>query len=134
MSDDLNKKIKQLADILGQENIPENVKGLLGLLGNSNDNDDTEPKASEPSSDREDKRFKQDRNERSDLEENLEMVRKVKSVMDRMNSVNDPRINLLSAIRPFLNSNRQKKVSSCIKMIQMSSIARFMDEQDKSNY
>jgi predicted unusual protein kinase regulating ubiquinone biosynthesis (AarF/ABC1/UbiB family) len=122
MSDDLNKKIKQ---ILGQENIPDNVKGLLSLLTNSSPKEEPAPHNME-------NQFsaKEERREKSDLEENLEMVRKITKVMDRVGTNNDPRINLLTAIKPFLSTSRQKKVGNAIKMISMSSVARLLDEND----
>jgi len=128
MSDDLNKKIKQITDILGQENIPDNVKGLLSLLTNPGPKEESVPHSMENQiPNREEKR------ERTDLDENLEMVRKMKRIMDRMGSNNDPRINLLTAIKPFLSTSRQKKVGNAIKMITMTSVARLLEENDILN-
>lgn len=127
MSDDLNKKIKQITDILGQENMPDNIKGLLSLLaGSSSQNQPEEPKPVDlvPR--------KEDRTVRSEMEDNLEMIRKVKKLMDGMNRKDDPRINLLSAVRPFLNSTRQKKLNNCLKLLQMHNITKYIDEQDKN--
>ncbi|MCX8129045.1 MAG: hypothetical protein N3I35_02970 [Clostridia bacterium] len=126
MSDDLNKKLKQITDILGQDNMPDNVKGLLSLLTNPNNKEESvSPKVTEPPSPREEK------SERSELDENMEMIRKVRKVMDKLNINNDPRVNLLTAIKPFLNSKRQKKLGNCIKMLQMSSLTKLVDDQDK---
>lgn len=122
MSDDLNNKIKQIADILGQENIPDNVKGLLSALGNQVSNN------TEPDTSKSDENVQTRRNE---TDESLDMVRKVKYVMDRLNSNTNPRINLLKAIRPFLNQSRQKKVHNCIKFLHLSSLTRLMDDQEK---
>lgn len=126
MSDDLNKKIKQITDILGQENIPDNVKGLLSLLTSSDTKEEphTLQNTELPSG-------KEEKSERNELDENVDMVRKVKKVMDKLNTNNDPRINLLTAIKPFLNSRRQKKLVSCIKMLQMSSLTKLFDDHEK---
>lgn len=127
MSDDLNKKIKQITDILGQENMPDNIKGLLSLLAGSNSQSEVEaPKAVDlvPK--------KEERPAKSEIEENVEMIRKVKKIMDRMNSKDDPRINLLAAIKPFLNNTRQKKLGSCLKLLQMHNITKYIEEQDKN--
>jgi hypothetical protein len=127
MSDDLNKKIKQITDILGQENMPDNIKGLLSLLAGSNSQ--SEPEEPKPV-DLVPK--KEDRPVKSEMEDNLEMIRKVKKIMDGMNRKDDPRINLLSAVRPFLSSTRQKKLNNCLKLLQMHNITKYIDEQDKN--
>lgn len=128
MSDDLNKKIKQITDILGQDNIPDNVKGLLSLLASPGPREEPAPHPVENQyAAREEKR------EKTDLEENLEMVRKIKKVMDRVGSGNDPRVNLLTAIRPFLSTNRQKKVGDAIKMLTMTNVARLFEDNDTLN-
>jgi hypothetical protein len=129
MSDDLNKKIKQITDLLGQDTIPDNVKGLLSLLASSNGKDESSQQKSVEAP-----QYKEDRSERSEIDENMEMLRKVRRVMDRLNTNNDPRVNLLTAIKPFLNSNRQKKLGNCIKMIQMSSLTKIMDDNDKGMF
>jgi hypothetical protein len=128
MSDDLNKKIKQITDILGQDNIPDNVKGLLTLLagsGSDNSNEKEAPKElpSEPI-----------RNEsrNSEMEENIEMLSRAKKIFDRLNTKDDPRINLLYSMRPFLNNNRQKKLGTCIKLLQMYNLSKLMDDTEKS--
>ena len=125
MSEDLSKKIKQITDILGQENMPDNIKGLLSLLTSTGNKEESSPKASELQTAKEEKPV------RSELEESMEMISKVKKVMDRLNTNTDPRVNLLLAIKPFLNSKRQKKLSSCVNILRMSSLTKFVDENGK---
>ncbi len=132
MSDDLNNKIKQISEMLGQENMPDNVKNLINLLAGSSSNNNNEDEPVNTSNPTEDKAQSQPR---SEVDDNIEMIRKVKTVMDKLNNNNDPRVNLLTAIRPFLNNKRQDKLNSCIKILQMSSIARLMDDsQGKGNF
>ena len=59
-------------------------------------------------------------------------MRKVKSIINDANNLNDPRINLLTAIKPFLNNNRQKKVGDCIKLFQMFHLTNMMTDIEKS--
>lgn len=125
MSDELNKKIQQIAEMLGQENMPDNVKGLLSLLAGSGSKEESSPKAAETDNAREEKP------PRSDMDDNIEMMKKFKRVMDRLNTNDDPRIHLLHSLSPFLSIRRQKKLNNCIKMLQMTGLARLMDEQDK---
>lgn len=138
MSDDLNKKIKQLTDILGQDSLPDNLKGLLSLLGSSSGKQESSPDAEAAQhtlpAKREERSSKEERSGKSDLEDNIEMIRKVKTVMDKMNSNHDPRVSLLTAIKPFLNNKRQKKLNDCIKLLQMASLTKFLDDNDKANF
>jgi len=133
MSEDLNKKIKQLADLLAQENMQDNIKGLLSLLASKNTGADTDY-SSKASSSREPVESKEEKSVRSDMEDNIDMLRKAKVIMDRLNNVNDPRINLLMAIKPFLNSRRQKKLSGCLNIIRMSNLARLMEDNEKGAF
>ena len=60
------------------------------------------------------------------------MLRTVKTIMDTMQNMNDPRINLLTAIRPFLSSNRQKKLGNCIRLFQMTQLTRLITESENT--
>jgi hypothetical protein len=125
MSDDLSKKIKQITDILGQDSLPDNLKGILSLLGTSSGSQQGQQSPTIASAQSEEPVQK------SELNESLEMVNRVKTLMDRVRADNDPRVNLLSAVKPFLNNTRQKRLGSCIRILQMSSLVRYMDEHEK---
>ncbi len=126
MSDDLNNKLKQLTDLLTQENMPDNLKSLFSLL--------TGPSKSEPSQKVEEtpaiKEPKEEPQNKTDFD-TTDMVRKIRTVLDRVNTRTDPRVNLLTAIRPYMNTTRQKKLDNCIKILQVSTLARLMDDMDK---
>lgn len=126
MSDDLNNKLKQLTDMLTQENMPDNLKSLFSLL--------TGPSKSEPSQKVEEapaiKEPKEEPQSKNDFD-TTDMVRKIRTVLDRVNTKTDPRVNLLTAIRPYMNSSRQKKLDNCIKILQVSTLARLMDDVEK---
>ena len=130
MSEDLNKKIKQLADLLGQEDMQDNLKGLLSMLASKGTDTDADS-SSKTSNSREPVESKEEKTVRSDMEDNIDMLRKAKVMMDRLNNVNDPRINLLMAIKPFLNSRRQQKLSGCLNIIRMSNLARLIEDYEK---
>ena len=131
MSDDMNKKIQQIAELLGQETMPDNVKGLLSLLAGSLDKkeDEAPPAKVEEEPVREEKPVRAEAGIDSDM---LNRVKKLAgSLGGGLGGGNDPRINLLHAIKPFMNNKRQKKISNCIQLLQMSSVARLLDNQDK---
>jgi len=126
MDDDMNKKIKQIASALGQENVPDNLVNLISAFANSISNENS-------SSKEENSRQASDNGVDRELADNMDMVRKFTDILSRMNSINDPRINLLYAIKPFLNSRRQSKLKNCVNILRMSSALRLMDESEKGS-
>jgi hypothetical protein len=124
LSDDLNKKIKQITDILGQENLPENVQSLLNLLSGEASKEEPAIKPTEKAIPKEEKTG------RNDGDENNDLIRKARKVMDMLGNNNDPKINLLLAMKPFLNNKRQQKISNCIKILHMSRITGLMDDHE----
>lgn len=114
MSDDLEKKISQITELLSQESMPDSVKTLLTLLtGSGGDSADTQ---------------ETDRSGSDISHEDAEMVRKIKKIVNATGRMNDPNINLLNAIKPFLNQTRQKKLDSFLTIFQMTRMKELFDE------
>lgn len=142
--DELNTKFKQIAQMLGKENVnvPDNLGSILSMLASSTPKEQTPSKQEEQPPPTESKSTKEDllpnntttntNNNNNNMDDNMEMMRKVKVVMDSMRNVNDPRVNLLTAISPFLNNTRQKKIGNCIKLFQMTQMTRMMSEMEKN--
>ncbi|PNT94025.1 hypothetical protein [Clostridium thermosuccinogenes] len=128
MSEDINNKLKQITDILGQDTLPDNIKGLLSLLASASNQakDNTQAKAVEAPP----PMPKEDKLETVEPDDNLDMVRKIRRAIDKLNTNTDPRINLLASIRPFMNEKRQKRVADCIKILQMASLVKLLEEND----
>lgn len=126
MSDDLNKKIQQVAELLGQDNVPDNVKDLLSLLTSSAGPEGSAPNAAGPAE------SKVDRAKRAELEESLQMAKRVSTVMSRLNNAKDPSVILLRSVKPFLNGARQKKLENCIRLLQLTQLTKLglVDDQE----
>lgn len=135
MSDELDRSIKQAMEILSQ---PEKLKGMLELLGGSMGNqgsgqtqDEASPiKQGGASSNKQGETPPNKQGETSsnknenytpagDIEKNMEFLSRAQDVMRAFNT-NDPRVNLLTAVTPFLNKNRQKRVNECVQFIRVS--------------
>lgn len=126
MSDDLGKKVQQIAQMLGQDNVPDNLKELVTLLATSlGSKEDGITKAASSDSDNEEKATN------SEPIVNTEFLSTAKKTMDRLNTSSDPRINLLQAIKPFMNSKRQKKIGNAIQLLQVTSLSRLLNEHEK---
>lgn len=151
MSEDLGKKIQQIAQVLNQEELPDNVKELVSLLASSlNKNADTGYGSlagdSSPTGDgsltdgdigdsSSDIGFSDTKDNGKTAQPipdlNSDMMNTARNAMARINSANDPRINLLQAIKPFMNSKRQNKISNCIQILQLAGLSRLLNEHEK---
>lgn len=162
MSEDLGRKIQQIAQVLNQEELPDNVKELVALLASSldkkADRGDGSPKGdgsftddgtdagdgfstTRDGSPRGDGSSKMayldtsdDNNERTicdNSDANSDIINTARKAMSRINSANDPRINLLQAIKPFMNNKRQGKISNCIQILQLAGLSRLLNDNEK---
>lgn len=126
MSEDLNKKVQQIAQILGQNDLPDNVKELVALIASSIGT--KEDNANQPGS--HDAAGK----ETPPAEPaaiNTDFLDTARNTLDRFNAANDPRINLLQAIRPFMNKKRQVKIGNCIQLLKVAGLSRMLGEHEK---
>ncbi len=124
MSEDLNDKVKQIAEMLNKEGMQENLKNIINAFTSSSGKENPNGE----------KRAQSENNSGmpgSDMIENMEMMQRIKGVMDRLGSRSDPRVNLLQSVRPFLNEKRQKKLKNCIMLLQFSAVAKLLDEKEK---
>ena len=137
MSDDLSQKIAQISELLNQEGMADNIKGIIGMLSNSVDSQDTPAKEQNNSKGKDERKPNYNYNNQNqntrELEQNMEMMRQVQRVMEVMRSTNnDPRMNLLNAIRPYLSNSKQKKISNAMRILQMTSLTKLMDKDGKN--
>lgn len=57
-------------------------------------------------------------------------IMKLKSMYDSAMSSNDPRLTLLSALRPYLSDSRVKNLDVCIKFLRFYKIAGMLKDSD----
>lgn len=149
MSDNLNKKVQQIAQLLGHDNVPDNVKELVSLLSASLENNgdasskdegdasseaasftaSTQPDSIKHSSDEQAPALQSSSEDPQSI--NRDVLATARNALSKLNSSNDPRINLLNAIKPFMNNRRQKKIGNCIQLLQIASLSRLLNEQEK---
>jgi len=121
MNDELENKIKQIAELLrNKDEMPDSLKSLLELArGNNGDKS--------PSHDVQES----NRRELAD-DDTMELMMKLKKIMESKRIYDDPKIRLLNSIKPFLRESRQQKVNNCIKVLSLSKFTRYMDLLDKN--
>ncbi len=126
MSDDLGNKVQQILQMLGQENAPDNLKELVTLLANSLGKKETEVQQTVPS-----ETDILEKTANTDSAINPDMLNNTRKAIDRLSKGSDPRINLLHAIKPFMNSKRQEKIGNCIQLLQVAGLSRILNDQEK---
>ena len=67
-------------------------------------------------------------NESTQSNDDLEMTRKISAIASKMNDKSDPKINLLYALRPYMNSARTQHIDRAIKMIKLTQITELFKD------
>jgi hypothetical protein len=96
---DIDDKIDMIAGMLGQEKVPDDMKDMIkSFMSKLEDGEKSSPAH----------------------DNSLEVLGDAKNVIEKLQKMNDPRIHLLLAIKPFLNSRRQKKVAACVNILRIA--------------
>ena len=107
MNEDLNEKIKEIGNLFGIDEMPENIGNIVdSFLSNQNENDTNN--ASENNFD-------------FDIGKYVQIMNSLKNFS---NNTDDKKIKLLYAIEPFLNGKRKEKISNCVKFLAFANIAK----------
>lgn len=118
MADNLEKNIKQIAELLSRDDVVNSLKGILGDLGSPASQKVTE----DP------KENSQDRLASIASQEDIRFVQNMVRAMSELKNVNDPGANLLAALRPFLSGKRQKTCGDCVRVLSMARVFEFMQK------
>lgn len=186
MSEDLDKKIQQIAQLLGQESVPDNLKELVALFASSLGTRKEDAANPNPSGGEFGEKSGDADHTGHTPALDPEILNKARKALETLNSGrmgeqqtgsatspgrmgeqqtrsatspgrmgeqqtgsatspgsmgeqqtrsvtstgSDPRINLLQAIKPFMNSKRQKKIGSCIQLLQVASLSRILNDHE----
>ncbi|MBE7038325.1 MAG: hypothetical protein E7404_05445 [Ruminococcaceae bacterium] len=57
-----------------------------------------------------------------------DMMEKVSRIASKMSDKSDPKINLLYALRPYMNNTRSQHIDRAIKMIQLTKITELFKD------
>jgi hypothetical protein len=134
MNDDLGKKVEQIAQLLGQEKVPDNLKELVSLFAASmNKKEDDAGQTASAYNETGEKANSEavEKLQGNDPEISPELLSTARKAMGKLNLMDDPRIYLLNAIKPFMNNRRQKKIGSCIQLLQVASLSRLLGDKEK---
>lgn len=140
MADDLDKKLKQIADMFGVsdteslKNIVDNIMpqesgaSRKNTANDSSDKVDVNYTPSSPSNHDANRNLgsdaspNHDYNANRDFGSNLEVISKAGEMMSMFNNVRDSRITLLNSVQPFLGPQRQQRIGGAIQLLKVMSI------------
>jgi hypothetical protein len=142
VSDDFSKAIKQIGEMLSQDKGRDNLMSLLSLLGSSGSrNNELKEVKKEGRKENEENTETLEKLEsnhskdgnRDSSHDNMELVRQITNIMGKLNTKHDPRVHLLTSLKPFLSHRRRNKLNNCIMLLQLTSIVRAMDANKESD-
>ncbi|WHH57103.1 hypothetical protein [Petroclostridium sp. X23] len=139
MSDDLNKKMEQFSELLSNEKMAENFKMLVSMLGNSQNNNsngaavesNTENQQPKPSVPLREMAPMNTSNPKIQMDDTMDTIIKIKKIVDKVNNADDPRVNLLLALKPYLNGKRKSHLDTAIKVVNLTKLSSVISEIDK---
>lgn len=121
--DNISDFAKIFSDKLGSS--PENIESIFNMFKHSQ-SVSASPDNSDDSCDTE---HSKKQSESSFEMPDIETIMKIKKVMDRMKSnQNDPIINLLLSLKPFLQESKKSIIDQLIKFIELSCALSFFNE------
>lgn len=106
MSQDMEKNLNQIKDLLSGSSAQDNFRNMLNLLGKQNSESSSQSDESKNSSNTFDT-------------ETLQMFFKIKQVLDASQKGNDPREKLLNSLKPYLNDKKKDKLTDCLTILKM---------------
>lgn len=62
---------------------------------------------------------------------NMDAFVRVRDIMDKMQADNDPRVNLLSALRPYISKNRGSHIENAIKIMSLGKLPYLLKSMKK---
>lgn len=116
MAEDMSDIVNKISSMLNNNNTAGNNENsdftstIKNILDNMNNNTENPPNST--SSNR----------SSNNMDFDIGTILKLKSIMEKMNSKDDPRSNLLMALKPYLNDNRKEKLDQYVKLLSVSKI------------
>jgi len=106
MSEDLDKKINHIKELLGKDGAVESLKNILSPTNNKQS---------------EDNQTKEESGLQFDTD-TINMIFKMKNILDSASKNDDPREKLIKALKPYLSDKRQDKADEVIKILKMTNM------------
>ena len=69
-------------------------------------------------------------NPERNMADNMDLMIKIKKIYEKINDHDDPRTNLLLALKPYLNSQRKTHIDNAIKIVNITRLSGVINELD----
>lgn len=119
MADELDKKIKQIADMFGVQDT-SGIRNIVENIMPSNASQDAPPPSNDSSS--EDFGHAMPASNFRNNNINMGILNQANEMIRMLNNVTDSRINLLHSVQPFLGPQRQQRLGGAIQLLKVISI------------
>jgi hypothetical protein len=135
MPDNFEEKLDQIKNMLQDEKIANKLSSFLDSLNDSNNNtsskefdtefDEDELINSTPPPPIQNSSFNQS------MSNNIDTLNRITKIYNTINDTNTPSVNLLMAIKPFLNSRRQGHLDNAARVLNFSKLPNMVKDIDK---
>ena len=138
MSEDKDKTIEQLKSLLENENVSNTIKSIINMMDKKEASKEKTNDKSTNANDEDEKviSFEEEdkpvsnKNSKINTMENMDMMIKIKKIYEKINDRDDPRTNLLLALKPYLSSQRRAHIDNAIKVVNITKLSSLINELD----
>jgi len=125
MEDNLNKTMDLFKDMMKDERAAETLKMLVNFLNTKKETESDLQKSNDIREESHDETYSS-----SVKEINHDTIIKIKKIYDQISHTEDPLVNLLKALKPYLSPKRLSRVDSAIKVVHLSKLSAIINEFD----
>lgn len=126
MSDNMSDMMKNLSNMLGGKEIPDNVKDIFSSMMNNSSNASNVSSSSRSSNASGSSTNSNTNNDFSNID--LNTIMKMQQIVKSINSEqSSSRVNLLRSLKPYLKPSRQDKVEQYIQLFNMEKVFEMMN-------
>ena len=129
MSDNMSDMMKNLSNMLGGKEIPDNVKDIFSSMMNNSSNASNTSNVSSSSRSSNASGSSTNSNTNNDFSNiDLNTIMKMQQIVKSINSEqSSSRVNLLRSLKPYLKPSRQDKVEQYIQLFNMEKVFEMMN-------
>jgi|LSQX01.1.fsa_nt_gb hypothetical protein len=138
MGENNDKTMEQLKNLLENENVSNAIKSIMNMMDkkddskekNQNMNNSTTELNRAPVVSNEKENYPNNLNPERNMADNMDLMIKIKKIYEKINDHDDPRTNLLLALKPYLNSQRKTHIDNAIKIVNITRLSGVINELD----
>lgn len=129
MSDNMSDMMKNLSNMLGGKEIPDNVKDIFSSMMNNSSNASNTSNVSSSSRSSNASGSSTNSNTNNDFSNiDINTIMKMQQIVKSINSEqSSSRVNLLRSLKPYLKPSRQDKVEQYIQLFNMEKVFEMMN-------